>query len=50
MFQLKRLIGSRSVWESNNYYFIDEVRKQALMWRALPPEKRTEYVSKARSL
>ncbi|MEM0226093.1 MAG: FtsX-like permease family protein [Thermofilaceae archaeon] len=50
MLQLKRLTGSRSVWESNNYYFIDEVRKQALMWRALPPEKRTEYVSKARSL
>lgn len=47
---LKRLTGSRSVWESTNYYFIDEVRKQALMWRALPPDKRTEYVKKARGL
>jgi len=44
--KLTRLTGSRSVWEANSYYFIDDVRKQALMWRTLPPEKRSEYVKK----
>ena len=44
--KLTRLTGSRSVWEANNYFFIDDVRKQALMWRTLPPEKRGEYARK----
>ncbi|MCS7104781.1 MAG: M28 family peptidase [Thermofilaceae archaeon] len=48
MLKLQRLTGARSTWESNNYYFIDEVRKQALMWRALPPEKRLEYMKRVR--
>jgi len=34
------------VWEANNYYFIDDARKQALMWRTLPPDKRSEYVKR----
>lgn len=44
--KLTRLTGSRSVWEANNYYFIDDARKQALMWRTLPPDKRSEYVKR----
>lgn len=47
MLKLTRLTGSRSVWEANNYYFIDDVRKQALMWRTLPPHMRSEYVKRA---
>ncbi len=47
MLKLRRLTGSRSAWESLSYYFIDEVRKQALMWRALPQERRAHYVERA---
>lgn len=48
--KLTRLTGSRSVWESGNYYFIDEVRKQALLWRALQPERRAAYVKRVKEL
>ena len=34
--RLSRNAGDRDVWVNSNYYFLDDLRKQILMWRALP--------------
>ncbi len=44
---LRRISGSRSSWIIGNFYFIDSLRRQALLWRALPIEKRREYIQAA---
>ncbi len=46
---LKMLSGNRSVWVSSNYYFIDDLRKQILMWRSLPPEEREKRTVTAKA-
>jgi len=41
--RLNRLSGSKDVWRNNNYYFIDDLRKQILLWRSLPLDVRRKY-------
>lgn len=43
-----RKSGSRTQWETSNRHFIDFIRKQFLMWRALAPEKKQEYIQRFR--
>lgn len=42
-FVIDRLGGSRDMWHSLNKRFIDLFRKQLLLWRTMPPEKRERY-------
>ncbi len=46
---LQRLSGSDRVWVDSNYKFIDDLRKQLLMWSSLPPQERRRYVASAAS-
>jgi len=41
-----RLAGVGKDWESSNRTFIDVLRKQFLIWRALDPSRREEYVQR----
>lgn len=43
---LKRISGDYRTWRSANYVFVDTVRKQFLLWRSQPPEKKKEYFEK----
>jgi len=45
---LKMLSGNRSVWVSSNYYLIDDLRKQILIWRSLPQETRDKCIRTAK--
>jgi len=42
---LHRETGDTKLWHANNYAFVDDVRKQLLLWRSLPPERRKKYFS-----
>jgi hypothetical protein len=45
---LQRIRGYRDQWITSNMPFIDAVRKQWLMWRALPPKERDKYIREAK--
>ena len=45
---IKRLQGSRRVWISANRNFVDEIRKQLLLWRGLSPRDKEKYISMAK--
>lgn len=42
---IQRLSGVRDSWISNNYQFVDAVRKQFLIWRGLRSSERNKYLS-----
>lgn len=42
---LKRLSGPRNMWIDSNYRFIDDVRKQLLLWGSLPASERKKYIA-----
>jgi ABC-type antimicrobial peptide transport system permease subunit len=42
---IRRLSGVYELWKSNNYAFIDALRKQTLVWSSLPSEERKKYIS-----
>ncbi|MGQ9514392.1 MAG: M28 family peptidase [Thermoproteota archaeon] len=44
------LTGLLSDWINSNRPFIDNLRKQFMIWRALPPSKKNEYVTKGQKL
>ncbi len=44
---LHRLEGHLRVWKTANRNFVDEVRKQLLVWRALKREDKEEYMKRA---
>lgn len=44
---LKRLSGPRRTWVDSNYRFIDDLRKQLLMWSSLPTQERRKYLRRA---
>ena len=46
---LKRLTGPRNTWQSSNYPFVDDLRKQLLMWGSLPTQERQKYISKSKT-
>lgn len=43
---LKHVSGPEKMWASYSYFFIDDLRKQLLIWRALSAEERHKYVRK----
>ncbi|MCX8171310.1 MAG: FtsX-like permease family protein, partial [Candidatus Bathyarchaeota archaeon] len=45
---LQRIRGYRDQWITSNMPFIDTIRKQWLMWRALPPSEREKYIRRAK--
>jgi hypothetical protein len=49
MIQLKiqRLSGQASTWVRINRGFLNQIRKQFLLWRTLSPEQKTEYGTEA---
>jgi len=47
---LERKRGRREMWEKSNRNFIDQIRKQLLIWRSLTTEERRLYIKKAREL
>ncbi|MEM2960973.1 MAG: FtsX-like permease family protein, partial [Candidatus Bathyarchaeia archaeon] len=42
---LKRNTGPPGLWESRNRAFIDDIRKQCLIWKGLLPDQRKVYIS-----
>lgn len=47
---IHRESGDAKMWSVRNYYYIDDVRKQFLLWRALTPERKEEYMSQDTSV
>ncbi|MEM3789999.1 MAG: FtsX-like permease family protein [Thermoproteota archaeon] len=45
---IKRTGGVRSTWITSSYNFIDDIRKQVLLWRSLPPEEHEAYIKGVR--
>ncbi|MEM2616865.1 MAG: ABC transporter permease, partial [Thermofilaceae archaeon] len=44
---MKHETGSEQMWERLSYYFLDDMRKQLLLWRSLNVEEHRKYVEKA---
>jgi len=42
---LNRKTGDPRLWESRNRAFIDDLRKQSLLWKGLTPDQRNRYIS-----
>jgi ABC-type antimicrobial peptide transport system permease subunit len=40
---ITRKTGDRKLWEQRNYPFIDDLRKQLLLWRSLPLREKEKY-------
>ncbi len=47
---IRRLTGRYETWKTSNYFFVDHVRKQLLLWRSLREESRRSYVEAAQAL
>jgi len=45
--RIRRLSGQANTWVRINRGFLDEIRKQFLLWRTLPPESKSEYMVEA---
>ncbi|MEM2617215.1 MAG: hypothetical protein QXL64_06785, partial [Thermofilaceae archaeon] len=41
--------GSRAVWTSSNIYYLDDLRKQLLLWVSLPGKEKGRYMREAKS-
>lgn len=41
---LTKTFGDRRTWMSSSFFFIDNLRKQVLLWRSLKPQERSKYV------
>jgi len=51
LIKIKRITGLLSVWSRTNRLFINEIRKQFLLWRTgLSPREKTKYLDLARSI
>jgi len=48
--QLNLLQGARDTWIRSNYKFVDELRKQLILWRSLRTEDRLVYLKRGRKL
>ena len=42
-----RLSGQGTTWVRINRGFLNEIRKQFLLWRTIPPETKAEYAAEA---
>jgi len=47
---IKRLSGIISAWQASLYKFVNEVRKQFLLWRTLTPQDREQYYKRVLDL
>jgi len=47
MLYIQRLSGNFSAWQRGNYTFVNDLRQQFLVWRALRPEDRAFYIGQA---
>jgi len=45
---LKRISGIKSVWLTSSYYFVDDVRKQILLWNSASTNDKIKYIKKAK--
>jgi hypothetical protein len=43
---LKRATGIATTWVTSNYYFIDDLRKQILLWRSLSTKEHETYIKR----
>jgi len=48
--QLNLLQGARETWIRSNYRFVNELRKQLILWRSLRTEDRLTYLKRGREL
>jgi len=48
--RITRLTGRYETWRTSNYYFVDSLRKQLLLWRSLREEDRRRYLEKVKSM
>jgi hypothetical protein len=46
--RITRLTGRYETWRTSNYYFVDSLRKQLLLWRSLREEDRRKYLEKVK--
>jgi len=46
--ELKRISGYEKTWIQANRIFIDNVRKQMLIWRSLPPSMKEIYINRGK--
>jgi len=46
LIRMHRIAGKRSTWVNLSRVAVDQIRKQFLMWRSLPPSERTRYIKK----
>ncbi|MEM0356106.1 MAG: FtsX-like permease family protein [Desulfurococcaceae archaeon] len=44
---IKRISGNPTIWFKSNKYFIDDLRKQLLLWRTLSQEDKDIYIQKS---
>ena len=44
---IERLIGKREIWIEGSLNFVDDLRKQILLWRFLPINSRNRYIEMA---
>ena len=47
---IRRLSGQSTTWVRINRGFLDDIRKQFLIWRTMPPGTKQEYIDEARNL
>ena len=45
---IRRTAGYATTWRTSCPYVADEIRKQILIWRTIPPEERRRYIEVAR--
>ncbi|MGC9014593.1 MAG: M28 family peptidase [Thermoproteota archaeon] len=45
---LRRISGTYESWIKSNYFFIDDIRKQMLVWNLLSPEEEKRYIQMAK--
>jgi len=45
---LRKLTGEQTAWRTLSYFFVDEIRKQVLLWRSLTTSMHEKYVKRAK--
>jgi len=44
---LEKMMGGEDIWVRGSYAFVDDLRRQILLWRFLTVEDRTKYINMA---
>jgi len=48
LISIQKMSGEESIWIKGSYDFVDDLRKQMLLWRFLSAEERTRYIKRAK--